>query len=109
LKRITQKEISMPDDPYDTDLMKWIAAELYFLAGMYAAREMYGKSYFSLGAVEKGAVDQIVLGQVGSNFQALTPELLNSLKAKTAAPPPNPVGFRVPSAPAQSSGSPPAQ
>jgi hypothetical protein len=39
----------MPDDKFEANLLKVIAAELYFSLGLQAAREMYGKSYFSLG------------------------------------------------------------
>jgi hypothetical protein len=66
----------MPDDSYETNLLRAIAAELYFLAGLNAAREMFGKSYFALVAGEKASVDQAVLAQVGTNYQALTPEFL---------------------------------
>ena len=52
---------------------------------MTAAREMFGKSYFSLGVPEKVAVDQAVLGFVSSNYQVLTPEFLASQQAQGAA------------------------
>ena len=57
----------MPED-FGENLLKMIAAELYFLLGMQASREMYGRSYFSLGAGEKQAVDQAVLGAVGGKL-----------------------------------------
>jgi hypothetical protein len=38
---------------FETNLMRLIAAELYFLAGMQAAREMYGKSFSLLGWASK--------------------------------------------------------
>lgn len=66
----------MPDDSFESNLLRTIAAELYFLAGMNAAREMFGKSYFALGQAEKTLIDQAVLTHVGSNYQALTPEFL---------------------------------
>ena len=62
--------------PFETRLLKWIASELYFLTGMSASREMYAKSYFSLGAGEKQAVDAAVWNQISGNFQSLTPQLL---------------------------------
>jgi hypothetical protein len=50
----------MAEENFDTNLLRWISAELYFLLGMQAAREMFGKSYFSLGAGERIAVDNAV-------------------------------------------------
>jgi hypothetical protein len=65
--------------------------ELCFLLGMQAPRELYGKSYSSLEANGKTAVDQMVLAT--GNYQATTPELL---KAQTAKPP---LGFLGPTSP----------
>jgi hypothetical protein len=48
---------------------------------MTAGREMFGKSYFSLGPAEKGAVDQTVNGIAAGNFQAITPEFLTRQQA----------------------------
>jgi hypothetical protein len=66
----------MPDEKFDTNLMRFVAAELYFLVGMQAAKDMFDKSYCSLGLQEKAAVDQWVLSTVGGNFQTLTTEFL---------------------------------
>ena len=83
----------MANGAFDTNLLKMIAAEFYFSLGMTAAREMYGKSYFSLGFLEKAAVDQAVFAGVGANYQGITPEFLKgaTLDAK--------VGFRPPTSP----------
>ena len=43
-------------DEYALNVLKLVASELRLLNGMTAAREMYGKSYFSLGIGEKIAV-----------------------------------------------------
>jgi hypothetical protein len=67
-----------------------VAAELYFLAAMTASREMYGKSYFSLGVAEKSTLDNAVWQTVHSNFQNITPDLL---KIQTDQ---KPVGFHPP-------------
>jgi hypothetical protein len=75
--------------------LRAIAAELHVLSGLAVAREMYGKSYFSLGVMEKASVDQTALGMVASNYQNLTPENLASQKAPEA------MGFRAPT-PSQS-------
>jgi hypothetical protein len=66
----------MAEEKFSDNLLRAIAAELHFLSGMTAAREMFGKSYFSLGIGEKGAVDQAVFGMVAANFQTLTAESL---------------------------------
>jgi hypothetical protein len=64
----------MSDEKFQINLLRLVAAETFFLCSLTAAREMYGKSYFSLGVAEKQAVDQQVLNQIGGNFQSLTPE-----------------------------------
>ena len=61
----------MADENFSDNLLRAIAAELHFLTGMTAAREMYSKSYFALGVSEKATVDQMVLGMVASNYQGL--------------------------------------
>ena len=80
----------MADEKFSDNLMRMIAAELHLLNGMTAAREMYGKGYFSLGVLEKAAVDQAVFGMLASNYQTLTPEFLATQQAQ------QPIGFRVP-------------
>lgn len=82
----------MPEENYEINLLRMIFAELYILLSMTGSREMYGKSYFSLGLSEKPAVDQAVWGLVSASYQAMTPELL---KAQTAQ---QQVGFQTPSA-----------
>jgi hypothetical protein len=80
----------MAEEKFNENLMRAIAAELHFLVGMTAAREMYGKSYFSLGVGEKIAVDQAVTGMVAANYQGImTPEGLASQSTQ------QPVGFRA--------------
>ena len=65
--------MSEKDQSYETKLLRLVDAELCFASAMYASHEMYAKSYFSLGVVEKQAVDQMVLNQISGNFQAITP------------------------------------
>ncbi len=89
----------MADEIFDTNILRWIAAELYFSAAMQCSREMFGKSYFSLGNSEKIAVDNAVAGFVRGNYQGMTPEFLNqspvpeASKSQTAKPS---VGFQTP-------------
>jgi hypothetical protein len=80
----------MSASDFTNDLLRMIAAELHFLNGMNAAREMFGKSYMALGSAEKAAVDQLVTGSVAGNFQAITPEFLRSQE------PAMPIGFQAP-------------
>ena len=80
----------MAEEKFSDNLMRAITAELLFLNGMTAAREMFGKSYFSLGTGEKVAVDQAVLSMIAGNYQMLTAEFLAAQKAS------EPMGFRTP-------------
>ena len=86
----------MPEKPtsdnkgFETNLLRLVAAETYFLCSLNAAREMYGKSYFSLGVTEKQALDQQVLSQISGNFQTLTPEWFGTPSANQT------VGFHDP-------------
>lgn len=81
----------MADDAdFQVNLLRMIAASVYFQSALLASRELFGKSYFALGPAEKAAVDQAVLGSVGANFQAVTPELLADQQAK------QPMGFVTP-------------
>jgi hypothetical protein len=80
----------MAEQDFINNLSRMIAGQLHCLLGMTAAREMFGKSYFSLGLSEKGAVDQAVNGIVAANFQAITAEFLAGQQAQ------QPVGFGIP-------------
>jgi hypothetical protein len=82
----------MAEEKFSDNLLRAIAAELHFLNGMTAAREMFAKSYFSLGLSEKIAVDQAVLGMVAANYQILTAESLAAQQSQ------QPMGFRAPTA-----------
>ncbi len=80
----------MAEEKFETNLLRLIAAELYYLAGIQTAREMYSKSYFALGAGEKSVVDQMVLTQIGTNLQGMTPEALRAQESAKGA------GFQIP-------------
>lgn len=77
------------DEQYRQNLTRLACAELWTLVAMSASREMYGKSYFSLGAGEKAALDQTVLNSISGNYYTLIPEWFGDA---------NPVqkGFRPP-------------
>jgi hypothetical protein len=72
-----------------TNVCRMIAGTLLFSAGLQASREMYGKSYFSLGVAEKLAVDQAVFGMIALNYQAITPDYLMKQTGQ------QPVGFQA--------------
>jgi len=78
----------MPET-FDTQLTKLIAAELFFLLAMHAARDLFEKSYFALGIAEKAAVDQTVQLHVWANYTGLTPDILKAPRA------PQPAGFQT--------------
>jgi hypothetical protein len=80
----------MAEENFSDNLLRAITAHLHLLAGLNVAREMFSKSYFSLGVSEKATVDQMVWSMVASNYQGLTPETLGSQKTQ------EPMGFRVP-------------
>ena len=80
----------MAKDNFDTNLLRLLCAETFFLCSMTASQGMYGKSYFSLGVAEKQAVDQTVLNSIIGNFQSLTPEWFGVPKAD------QPTGFHRP-------------
>src|SRR5690242_15151004 len=71
----SQEEI-MADENFSDNLLRAVAAELHLLNRVTAAREMFSKSYFSLGMVEKATVDQTVMSMVAGNYQSMTPEAL---------------------------------
>jgi hypothetical protein len=77
------------EQQFSDNLLRAVVAQLHFLNGITAAREMFGKSYFSLGPAERVAVDQTVLAHIGANYHSLTPEALAAQK------PQQPVGFGI--------------
>lgn len=48
----------MADEVFSDNLLRMIAADLHLLTTITAAREMFGRGYFSLGHPEKIAVDR---------------------------------------------------
>ena len=64
----------MAEEKFSDNLLRAIYAQLHFQSGLLAAREMYGKSYFSLGVTEKMTLDQMVFGAIASNYQSITAE-----------------------------------
>lgn len=74
----------MPLDIFDQGLLKLLCAETYFSCQMTASREMYAKSYFALGAMEKQAVDQTVLASIGTILTQITPQWLGVADPKQA-------------------------
>jgi hypothetical protein len=79
----------MADENFSDNLLRAVAAELHLLNRVTSAREMFSKSYFSLGVVEKATVDQTVMSMVAGIYQSFTPEALAARKAQ------EPIGFRA--------------
>ena len=79
----------MAVENFSDNLLRAVAAELHLLNRVTAAREMFSKSYFSLGVVEKATVDQTVMSMVAGIYQSFTPEALAARKAQ------EPIGFRA--------------
>lgn len=77
----------MASETFSENLMRALVAEMHALNLQTASREMFGRSYFSLGIGDKMAVDQVVLAVVGANYQAVTPEWLAGSQAA------QPMGF----------------
>lgn len=67
----------MPES-FSDNLLRMIGAVLYQMLTHQTAREMFGKSYMSLGAAEKLSLEQTVFQMVASSYQAITPENLRS-------------------------------
>lgn len=61
---------------FETNLLRMVCAQLFFSIALSASRELYGKSYFSLGVAEKMTIDQMIWQQVSTNYQNLTPKVL---------------------------------
>lgn len=79
---------------YDSNLLRFIGAELYSLLFVQAAREMFSKGAFSLSGAEYSAVNDAVFRMVQNNYQGLTPERLKEWL-------PSPPGGQAPSSPSQ--------
>lgn len=77
----------MAEEKFTDNLLRAAVAQLHLLNGLTFAREMFGKSYFALGAAEKATVDQTMINMLAGNYQSLTLEALASQKAS------EPVGF----------------
>jgi hypothetical protein len=75
---------------FDTNLLRLLCGQFWSLLSLTGSREMFGKSYYSLSPVEKQAVDQAVLNQIGANYSAMTPEYLKGSE------PPKAAGFQPP-------------
>lgn len=83
----------MADDDFATNLVKFVAAQNHVLLGLQMAQDMFGKSYHSLGSMEKAAVDQATIAMIAANYNAMTPEYL-----RTQPQTQQPMGFQAPGA-----------
>jgi hypothetical protein len=78
---------------FDTNIIRAQLAVTWFATTLQVSRDLFGKSYLSLSVPERMAVDQMMLGFVSSNFQAITPEWLAAQQARP------PMGFQAPTGP----------
>jgi hypothetical protein len=78
----------MTEEKYTENLLRAIAANLQALTTLTAAREMFGKSYFSLGGGEQAAADHALWSMIRANYEHLTREALGGQSKE-------PVGFRT--------------
>lgn len=91
------EKITVPEEKFETNVLRMIAALSWSSLLLQASRDLFGKGYYSLAATEKQAVDQAVFAQLSANFQAITPDLLG------ATPVANRAGFQGPSEKGQQS------
>lgn len=63
---------------YNTNLLRFVSAELYALLSMNGARDLFARGYFQLSQPEKAAVDELVRAMVGDNYRALSQEYFES-------------------------------
>lgn len=68
----------MPEELFSDNLLRMISAVLYQILTQQTAREMFGRSYMSLGAAEKVTLDQTVFQFVASSYQAITPDTIRT-------------------------------
>jgi hypothetical protein len=68
----------------EIDLIRLLIAEIWLGISMKAARELYGRSYFSLGVMEKFALDQSLATIVAGHYCALTPQFAKSRPRQVA-------------------------
>jgi hypothetical protein len=85
---------------FDTNLLRMIAAELWFSNRLQVARDLFGKGYLSLSPTEKGAVEQTVFAVLGADYNLITAEWLQAQKAQ------QPMGFQAPTDTSQARTSP---
>jgi hypothetical protein len=79
----------MADRDFSNNIIRMLAGELHVSNLMTAAREMFGKSYFSLGDWEKHSVEHAVLAMAATAYHMVTPEFLTEQTAQ------RPMGFRA--------------
>lgn len=78
----------------EIDLMRLLIAEIWLGISMKVARELYGRSYFSLGMIEKSVLDQTVASLVATHYYALA----TTLPQQPAISQPRRAGFQPESA-----------
>ncbi len=79
-------------DGFETDLLRRLVAQNWLSISLSASTALFGRAYPQLSPSEKAIVDQWVFQQIAGNFQAITPQFLQT---QTSQPP---MGFQAPNA-----------
>lgn len=83
----------MDDAKFIINLLRLVGSQLALQNAMTLSREMFAKSYFSLGVGESATVDQAMFQMTAANYQSITPEFLEGQQGK------QPMGFPIQFAP----------
>lgn len=65
-------------DPFQTNLLRALVAELHYANLLRAAQERYSKSLDQLQKPELTALQQAVFADIGALYNLLTPEFLST-------------------------------
>ena len=88
----------MADDGVTGNLAKWTAAEVHLLNVQMAAKDLFGRGYFSLSEAERRLVENAVWPAVQNLARWATPEALREWAGDEASQ--QRPGFGFPTSPA---------
>ena len=84
------------DEKFSENLLRMIGAGVVSSTALVASREMFGRSYFSLGVAERQILDAAALQMIIGNYHSLTAESLANLGGQQSPQASQEVGFRAP-------------
>ena len=73
-------------EKFSEDILRFIAAEVHLLNAQTAARELFGRSYFSLRPGDRNEVNQKVYRSVFNLYRWVTPEHLAGKEEQPPTP-----------------------